>query len=279
MCGKPGYEASCLQGQRKVLYLCWWPPECCPWPWIYGMTKAFPHMDLALNWLSPDIPKEILWCWKLDALYTCAKPLFVKAHIWVASVDWFDHLGSLGWLNYLTSDSGFDHLDSVCAIPCYLGSFGCLCYPMFVEFPPNVFTSQSTRHSTRDHTPSYSILHQPFARTTSYMSSFIPSSIALWNNLPPNVVTARSTYTFKTHVAPFYFVIVLPGYILSLASTRLLCILAFLCRTVIEKKKEKKDIIFHTMSDLFAGKLDLFQGGKVERIVGVSKHLCGCATG
>ena len=37
-------------------------------------------------------------------------------------------------------------------------------------------------------------LHQPFACTNSYFSSFVPSSVSLWNNLPCHTVTAYMEY-------------------------------------------------------------------------------------
>ena len=66
-------------------------------------------------------------------------------------------------------------------------------------FPPNVFTAQPSR------TPLVSpLLNQPHARTNYYQSSFVPSTISVWNNLPHTALTAHTTQSFKAHIAPFF---------------------------------------------------------------------------
>ena len=66
-------------------------------------------------------------------------------------------------------------------------------------FPPNVFTAQPSR------TPLVSpLLNQPHARTNYYKSSFVPSTISVWNNLPHTALTAHTTQSFKAHIAPFF---------------------------------------------------------------------------
>ena len=66
-------------------------------------------------------------------------------------------------------------------------------------FPPNVFTAQPSR------TPLVSpLLNQPHARTNYYQSSFVLSTISVWNNLPHTALTAHTTQSFKAHIAPFF---------------------------------------------------------------------------
>ena len=42
------------------------------------------------------------------------------------------------------------------------------------------------------------LLHQPFARTNSYLHSFVPHSVSFWNSLPQSVVNANSLMEFKS---------------------------------------------------------------------------------
>ena len=49
------------------------------------------------------------------------------------------------------------------------------------------------------------LLHQPFARTNSFFSSFVLSSISLWNNLPHEALTADSIHSFKSSLCPLFF--------------------------------------------------------------------------
>ena len=48
------------------------------------------------------------------------------------------------------------------------------------------------------------LLHQPFARTNSFFSSFVLSSISLWNNLPHEALTADSIHSFKSSLCPLF---------------------------------------------------------------------------
>jgi len=41
------------------------------------------------------------------------------------------------------------------------------------------------------------VLHQPFARTSSFLHSFVPHTCALWNNLPSNITHACTLSAFK----------------------------------------------------------------------------------
>ena len=63
-------------------------------------------------------------------------------------------------------------------------------------FPPNVFIAQPSR------TPLVSpLLNQPHARTNYYQSSFVPSTISVWNNLPHTALRAHTIYSIiqSTH--------------------------------------------------------------------------------
>ena len=66
-------------------------------------------------------------------------------------------------------------------------------------FPPNVFTAQPNR--TLLDSP---LLNQPHSHTNYYQSSFVPSTISVWNNLPHTALTAHTTQSFKAHIAPFF---------------------------------------------------------------------------
>ena len=48
------------------------------------------------------------------------------------------------------------------------------------------------------------LLHQPYARTNSFFSSFVPSSVSLWNNLPHEALTAYSIHSFKSSLCPLF---------------------------------------------------------------------------
>ena len=48
------------------------------------------------------------------------------------------------------------------------------------------------------------LLNQPFARTNSFFSSFVLSSISLWNNLPHEALTADSIHSFKSSLCPLF---------------------------------------------------------------------------
>ena len=54
---------------------------------------------------------------------------------------------------------------------------------------PNTLTQ-----STRNNLPLYRV---PFARTTAYQTSFFPSTISVWNNLPSETLQALSLTDFK----------------------------------------------------------------------------------
>ena len=69
-----------------------------------------------------------------------------------------------------------------------------LCY-----FPPDVVVPRTNlSHFSRSYT-----LQQPFARTNSFYSSFIPDSIRRWNYLPEDVVCIPSYANFKRSLRVF----------------------------------------------------------------------------
>ncbi len=63
-------------------------------------------------------------------------------------------------------------------------------------FPPNVFTTQPSR------APLVSPLLNPY-KLPSIQSSFVPSTISVWDNLPHTALTAHTIHSFKTDVTPF----------------------------------------------------------------------------
>ena len=63
-------------------------------------------------------------------------------------------------------------------------------------FPEGLIVSKApTGYPTR--LSSRPLLTQPFARTSSHLNSFIPSSIALWNSLPSSITNSSSLSSFK----------------------------------------------------------------------------------
>ena len=67
------------------------------------------------------------------------------------------------------------------------------------NFPSDVVVPKSNpSHISRSYT-----LHQPFARTSSFYSSFIPDSIRRWNYLPEDIVCAPTYARFKTSLRIF----------------------------------------------------------------------------
>ena len=66
-------------------------------------------------------------------------------------------------------------------------------------FPPNIVVPSSTP----SHYPRSYSLHQPFARTDSYLYSFLPNTVSYWNTLPEYVVASPSLSSFKRNLSPF----------------------------------------------------------------------------
>ena len=69
----------------------------------------------------------------------------------------------------------------------------------YFYFPTNVFVPQVNRHSY-----SSPLIHQPRAHTNAFQSSFVPSSVSVWNHLPHETLTAHSINSFKSLVAPLF---------------------------------------------------------------------------
>ena len=69
----------------------------------------------------------------------------------------------------------------------------------YFYFPPNVFVPQVSRQSY-----SLPLMHQPHAHTNAFQSSFVPSSVSVWNHLPHEALTAHSINSFKSLVAPLF---------------------------------------------------------------------------
>ena len=61
-------------------------------------------------------------------------------------------------------------------------------------FPQDIFVYSSHYYSTRSH---HMLLSQPIAHTNSFLYSFVPNSISLWNSLSAEQVSAPSLHTFK----------------------------------------------------------------------------------
>ena len=64
-------------------------------------------------------------------------------------------------------------------------------------FTPDVF--QPSRHDYN-----LPLLYQPYAHTNAFQSSFVPSTISIWNHLPYNALIAPSLHTFKLNIAPLF---------------------------------------------------------------------------
>ena len=61
-------------------------------------------------------------------------------------------------------------------------------------FPPSVFVPQVSRNNS-----SLPLLYQPLAHTSAFQSSFVLSSVSVWNHLPHEALTTRSTYRTLHH--------------------------------------------------------------------------------
>ena len=78
-------------------------------------------------------------------------------------------------------------------------------------FAYDVFTPHPNRrhynHRSRLYYLCYNdlpLLCQPFAHTNSFQSSFVPSTIAIWNHLPHDALTAHSFFSFKSRISPIF---------------------------------------------------------------------------
>ena len=61
-------------------------------------------------------------------------------------------------------------------------------------FPQDIFVYSSHHYSTRSH---HMVLSRPLAHTNSFLYSFVPNSISLWNSLSAEQVSAPSLHAFK----------------------------------------------------------------------------------
>jgi len=66
-----------------------------------------------------------------------------------------------------------------------------------IYFPSNVVLP---KHNSVVPTP---LLHQPFARTNAFCSSFVLSAVSLWNNLPQEALAADSISSSNKLYYPF----------------------------------------------------------------------------
>ena len=66
-------------------------------------------------------------------------------------------------------------------------------------FTPDVFTPQPRRHNYN-----LPFLYQTFAHNNAFQASFVPSTVSIWNHLPPDALTAPSPHTFKLNIAPLF---------------------------------------------------------------------------
>ena len=77
----------------------------------------------------------------------------------------------------------------------------------YFYFLPNVFLPQVNRRSLP-------LIHVPHARTNAFQSSFVPSTVSIWNNLPHEALIAppllHSNYTLH-HC--FFVLIIINKYI------------------------------------------------------------------
>ena len=66
-------------------------------------------------------------------------------------------------------------------------------------FPPNASICSPSRNNA-----SLPLLYQPLAHTSAFQSSFVLSSVSVWNHLPHEALTAHSITSFRSYVAPLF---------------------------------------------------------------------------
>ena len=85
----------------------------------------------------------------------------------------------------------------------------CLMYKItysLVHFPPNIFIQRQPGDlCLRSLNSSDTHYVQPFARTTAFLNSYVPSTIHLWNQLPAEVINSSSLFCFKHSVFDYLF--------------------------------------------------------------------------
>ena len=69
------------------------------------------------------------------------------------------------------------------------------------HFQPGIFLDDE---SLRHHSLNERTLVEPFCRTNCFRYSFVPSSIALWNNLQDIIVSADSLQLYSIHVCTIH---------------------------------------------------------------------------
>jgi len=67
-----------------------------------------------------------------------------------------------------------------------------------IDIPDTYLTLVSSVYHTRGHSMK---LQQPTTRIDSYLHSFFPSSIKIWNALPEDVVSAATLNKFKNKLS------------------------------------------------------------------------------
>ena len=68
-------------------------------------------------------------------------------------------------------------------------------------FPAWVFVPE---RAVRHHNPHSHILRQPFCKTTRLMSSFVPTTLSLWNTLDNEIVKCSNITSFKSLLCQYF---------------------------------------------------------------------------
>ena len=143
-------------------------------------TLVRPHLEYASSIWDPHLVKDIE---KLENVQ--------KFAIKMCSKQW-----DLGYQNLLE----LSQLPSLQNRRLYLKL--CTLYKIihgYFYFPPNIFVPQVSKYNS-----TLPLLHQPFAHTNTFKSSFVLSSVSIWNHLPHEALTTQSITTFKSLVAPLF---------------------------------------------------------------------------
>ena len=103
-----------------------------------------------------------------------------------------------------------------------------------IYFPSDTFVPRHSRTES-------SVFHQPFARTNTFLHSFVPSVVSSWNSLPCNVTNAPTLSIFKHRLAIYInFCHVLVSRLHVIISSCYYCILC--CMHKLYKKIYKNKI-------------------------------------
>ena len=84
-------------------------------------------------------------------------------------------------------------------------------------FPQDIFVYSCHYYSTRSH---HMVLSRPLAHTNSFLHSFVPNFISLWNSLSAEQVSAPSLHAFKRLVCLLLEKKKLPGKLRASAGLR-----------------------------------------------------------